>query len=78
MKVTLKKFMQIVSGDNNMTLEDIGNAIGRKHSSLGFSLRNETLTVKDLKKCLEVSKEPLIVKYKGNDYELDLVTLKTK
>ena len=77
MKVTLKRFIQIVAGDNDMNLETIGNAIGRKHSSLGFSLRNETLSVKDLTKCLKEADEPIIIKYKGNDYELDLLTLKT-
>ena len=77
MKVTLKHFVQIIAKGNGFTLETIGDSIGRRNQSLGFSLRNETLTVKDLTKCFESVGEPLVVKFQGNEYEIELKTLKS-
>lgn len=74
----LKAFVKKIAKENGLNIEKLSDKIGRCNSSLGFSLRNETLTLKDLKKCLDVIDQPLVILYKGEKYEIDFETLKTK
>jgi hypothetical protein len=59
-----------IAKDNNLTVEELGEKIGRPGSSLGRSLRDGVLKVRDLKLCLECNGEELIITYKGEKYTL--------
>ena len=71
-KKTVNQFMKQVAKENGLNIEKMSDKIGRSNASLGFSLRNETLTVKDLAKCLNEVGQPLVLVYKGENYEIDL------
>jgi len=75
MATNLNNFMRYVATDNGLTIKELSESIGRKNSSLGISLRGETLSVKDLAKCLQEVGQPLKVLYKGKEFELTIESI---
>lgn len=70
--MTIEQFIKMAADDNSLTITRLSERIGRKNSTLGVSLRNDSLSVKDLKKSLEELGHPLVLVYKGREYEIDL------
>ena len=59
-------FIRSIAEDSDMTLEQMGEKIGRgKSSSFCRTIRNDTLNANDLKKCVECTGEGFIILYKG-------------
>ena len=74
----IKTVVQMIAKDNGLSLERLGNKIGRPYHSLGKSLRDESVKVKDLQKCFEAIGEPLVIVYKGDNFIIECETNKTK
>lgn len=75
MAINLNKFMMYVAADNGLNIKELSDKIGRANSSLGISLRGETLSVKDLAKCLKEVGEPLVVTYRGKEFTIEIETI---
>lgn len=70
--MTTKEIVEKLAKNIGVTLSKMGEMIGRGGgSSLARTLRDDSLKVKDLKKCLECDGGKLIVKYKGKNIEID-------
>ena len=68
----IKQLVTFIAEDLKTTLKGLSGLIGRgENGSLARTLRNDTLTVNDLKKCLECNGEELIIKYKGKNIRID-------
>ena len=66
----IKELIEKIARDNNMSVQELGEAIGRNGSSLGRSLRDDALKVRDLKACLQVNGDSLLIVYKKNNVEI--------
>lgn len=60
----------MIAKDNNMNLQILGNKIDRPFHSLGQSLRNGSLKIKDLKKIFETVEQPFQIIYKEKTYTI--------
>jgi hypothetical protein len=70
--MTIKKLVEHIAGTLGMNLSDFGVRIGRGGgSSLSRTLRDDSLKVKDLKKCLECDGQDLIIIYKNKRIKID-------
>lgn len=70
--MTIKDLVNGIAKSIGLNLSDLGVKIGRGGgSSLARSLRDDSLKVADLKKCLECDGQELIIKYKGKNVKID-------
>ena len=70
--MTVKKLVEHIAARLGMNLSQMGERIGRGGgSSLARSLRDNSLKVRDLKKCLECDGDDLIIIYKGKKVRID-------
>ena len=70
--MTSKELVQAIAKSLGITLSELGMRIGRGGgSSLARTLRDDSLKVQDLKKCLMCEGHELIIKYKGKNIKID-------
>jgi hypothetical protein len=70
--MTVMELVKQIARRLDINLSELGIRIGRGGgSSLGRSLRDDSLKVKDLKKCLACDGEELIIIYKGKKIRID-------
>jgi len=70
--MTIKDLVNGIAKSIGLNLSDLGIRIGRGGgSSLARSLRDDSLKVADLKKCLECDGQELIIKYKRKNIKID-------
>ena len=66
----MKKLFKELKKSLQCDLSKMGMQIGMGRFSLARSIRNDTLKIKDLRKCIEASGEKLVIRFKGQDYEI--------
>ena len=66
----MKKLFKEIKKCNNCDLVQLSKSIGMGSNSLARSIRNDTLKIKDLRKCVELSGEKLVIVFKGENYIL--------
>ena len=70
--MTSKDLVQAIAKSLGITLSELGMRIGRGGgSSLARTLRDDSLKIQDLKKCLMCEGQELIIKYKGKNIKID-------
>ena len=70
--MTIKDLVQGIAKSIGFSLSDLGITIGRGGgSSLARSLRDNSLKIEDLKKCLECDGQDLVIRYKGKNIKID-------
>ena len=70
--MTSKDLVQAIAKSLGITLSELGMRIGRGGgSSLARTLRDDSLKIQDLKKCLMCEGQELVIKYKGKNIKID-------
>ena len=70
--MTSKELVQTIAKSLGITLSELGMRIGRGGgSSLARTLRDDSLKIQDLKKCLLCEGQELVIKYKGKNIKID-------
>ena len=71
-----KEFVEMVAENKQVTIQELSTKIGRPKVTLGHSLRNDTLSVTDLRKCLEATGQALVIVFKNKKYKIEAKSLK--
>ena len=66
----LKNLMWQIKADKKTTFKEMANNIGKENKFLSVHLKNDSIRVSDLKKCLNCVGVPLVILYDGKKYTI--------